>query len=361
MQRSTRLVLIIVAVCIVTGGAAFGVVVAATWGEYRYANSYVYNPSTPSPIEVLDFNSDIGQINIKYNTTPTDHYAHIDLDIRVIGGFVAGKSYSDFFYPVNWDNTSSIISFDFQKKFSPAFIFGLSHRITIDVTLRTDVVYDIHAFTSTGAVNMNIPANIILNDTSLGTSTGSVVLNSAKNTTFQGALGMSTSTGSVNLYAKNSTFTQGLTTSTSTGSLVLNFSRCIVSDNLIGDVSTGSITVNSYNMIYTQDCTWNIQTATGSVDIQILQYIEMNATITGTIGTSTGSIDIRYDDSLSNVGAQFTCSTSTGSVSYTPLGSGGMSKVGGVISSSDYAGAENKYTFGVTTSTGSIEVIGRSL
>jgi hypothetical protein len=362
LERKARIVLIIVAACIVTAGTAFGVVVAATWGQFEYSDSYYYKPGAPSPIEVLNFNSDIGQINIKYNTTPTEYYAQVELDIKIVGGFVAGKIYSDFFYPVEWDNISSIISFDLDAKSNPAFIFGLSHGITIDVTLRTDVVYDIDAYSTTGAIDMDVPDNVVVDDTSIGTTTGSVVLNSAKNTTFQGVLGMSTITGSVSLFAKDTNFTHGLTSSTITGSTILNFTRCIVSDNLIGTITTGSLTVNSYNMIYMKDCTWNLQTVTGSVDIQVFQYIEMNASITGTIGATTGSVDILYDDSLSSVGAQFTCSVSGfGSISYTPLGSGGMGDVSGVISSSDYGGAINKYTFGVSTTTGSIEVLGRSL
>lgn len=351
----------IVAACIVTGGTAFGVVIAATWGEYRYSDSYSYKPEAPTSVERININSDIGQINIKYNTTPTDYYAYVDLDVKIVGGFVAGKSYSDFFNLIEWDNDSSPVSFDLDIKFNPVFIFGLSHRITIDVTLRTDVIYDINAFSSTGAVDLNVPENIVVNNTSLGTSTGSIVLNSAKDTTFHGTLGLSTSTGSISLYAKKTNFTHGLITSTSTGSLTLNFSQCIIGDNLIGTVSTGSISIKSYNMLYMKDCTWNFHTDTGSVDLQILQYIEMNANITGTIGSSTGSIDVIYDDSLSTIGSRFTCSVSTGSITYTPLGSGGMSKVSGVISSGDYGDATNKYTFGISTSTGSIEVIGQSL
>lgn len=351
----------VIAACIVFGGTAFGIVIATTWGEYEFTDSYQYNPDISSPIEKLNVISDIGQVNIKYNTTPTNHIAHIDLDIRVVGGFVAETSFSDFFHPIEWSNVSSPITFKLDAKTNPVFIFGLSHRIIIDITLRTDVVYDINAYCSTGAIDMNVPDNIVINNTSLSTATGSVVLNSAKNTTFQGLLGMSTSTGKVSLYAKQTNFSRGLSTSSSTGSLILNFSQCVMGDNLIGFVSTGSVTLNSYNMRYIKDSVWNVHTSTGSVDIEIRQYIEMNASITGSIGSSTGSIDIIYDDSLSNIGAQFTCSVGTGSISYNPLGLGGMSKAGGVISSTDYSTAINKYTLGISTSTGSIEVIGQSL
>ena len=351
----------IVASCIVLGGTSFGIVIATTWGEYEYADSYYYNPSIPSSIEKLNIISDIGQVNIKYNTTPTDYYAELDLDIRIVGGFVEGKAFSDFFHPIEWTNTSAIISFKLDAKMNPVFLFGLNHQIAIDLTLRTDVIYDINTYCATGDINMDVPENTILNNTSLRTSTGSVVLNSARNTIFQGSLGLSTSTGKVSLYAKQTNFTHGLNADSSTGSLVLDFSQCILGDNLIGTVSTGSISLKSYNMNYMKDSNWNIHTSTGKVNIEIRQYIQMNASITGTIGSSTGSIDVLYDDSLSTIGAEFICSVSTGSISYIPLEAGGMSKIGGLVSSSDYNTATNKYTFDVSTSTGSIDVLGQSL
>ncbi|MFW9901459.1 MAG: hypothetical protein ACFFDY_09230 [Candidatus Thorarchaeota archaeon] len=361
MKKKSTIILMIVASCIVLGGTSFGIVIATTWGEYEYADSYYYRPSIPSSIEKLNVISDIGQVNIKYNTTPTNYYAELDLDIKIVGGFVNGKNFSDFFHPIEWTNTSAIISFKLDAKANPVFILGLSHQITIDLTLRTDVIYDINAYCGTGGINMNIPENIVINNTSLSTSTGSVMLNSAENTTFQGSLDVSTSTGKVSVYAKHTNFSQGLNTGSSTGSLILNFSQCILGDNLIGTVSTGSVSLKSYNMNYMKDSVWYIHTSTGRVDIQIRQYIEMNASITGTIGSSTGSIDILYDDSLSTIGAEFTCSVSTGSISYNPLGLGGLNKIGGVVSTADYNSATNKYTFSVSTSTGSIEILGQSL
>jgi hypothetical protein len=351
----------VVAACIVLGGTSFGIVIATTWGEYEYADSYHYKPSISSPIEKLNIISDIGQVNIKYNTTPTNYNAQLDLDIKIVGGFVEDKTFSDFFHPIEWTNTSTTLLFKLDAKTNPVFIFGLSHRITIDLTLRTDVIYDVNTYCGTGGINMNVPENIVINNTQLSTSTGSVLLNSAENTTFQGSVDLDTSTGKVSLYAKRTNFSQGLRTDSSTGSLILNFSQCFIGENLIGTVSTGSISLKSYNMIYMNDSDWYIHTSTGSIDVEIRQYTEMNATITGTIESSTGSIGILYDDSLSTIGAEFICSVSTGSISYIPLGIGGMSKVGEVISSGDYNTAINSYTFGVSTSTGSIDVVGQSL
>lgn len=361
MIRSVKIILIITAVVIVGGATIFGIVVFANWGVYQYSNTYYYE-QVPSPEEKLILNCDIGAINIRYNTTPTDYIVKLDLDIRIEGGFVAGKSFSDFFYPVQWvNNTSPITTFNLLSKPTVFLIFGIIKIISIDVTLRTDIFYDINAFTSTGSIDMAVPQNVILNNTVLTTSTGAILLNAGKNAEFLGNIAMTTSTGSIASYVNQVNLTHGINTQTSTGSLTMNFTNCVIGGDIIGDVSTGSVTLTSYNTIYTKNSVWDVRTATGSINVQMRQYIEMEANITGIIETSTGSIDILYDDSLSTIGARFTCTTGTGSIEYTDLGSGGMSRVNGIISTNDYNSAANKYSLTVSASTGSIEVLGQSL
>ncbi|MFX0001142.1 MAG: hypothetical protein ACFE9Q_12145 [Candidatus Hodarchaeota archaeon] len=364
MKRSARIVLIVVAACIVTGGTAFGVLIATTWGEYRYSNTYYYTPGAPSPIEELGVLCDVGKININYNSTPTDYYTKIELNIRIIGGFVEGKTFSDFFYPLQWLNGSSPITFDLDTKPTTWFIFGISYNITIDVTLRTDIIYDISAISSTGSIKMNTPDNSIVNNAILETSTGSISLNTAENTTFQGSLEMTTSTGSITMFAKKTDFSHGLKTSTSTSHLILNFTSCVIGGNLKGMSSTGSIVINSYNMIYTTNSIWDFDTSTGSIDVNIFQYIEMGANVTGSVMTSTASIDVYYKDNSANIGTKFTCSTSTGSIGYSSIGTGGFTETGVdpiIITSDDYNIASNKYTLSIATSTGSIGIQGESL
>jgi len=344
LKKSNRILLIIVAVCIVTGGSAFGVLVWATWSEFPYENTYYYKPETPSSIERININCDIGSIHIKYNKTPTDYYAQIDLDIQIKGILVEGKSFQDFFYPIIWQNESTqVISFVLDAKASTWLTFSISQRVKVNLILRTDVTYDLNT----------------------RTSTGSIALNAAKDTTFLGNVEMSTNTGSVALYANQINFTHSLRAFTSTGSLLLNFSKCSIGKHLVGTVSTGSIDFNSYNMKYSDDYIWGLETSTGSIDVNIIQYTEISVNVTGTILTSTGSIDVYYKDNSANIGAKFTGSTSTGSIDYNPIGVGGFIETGGstskTITSNDYNSAINAYTFSLTTSTGSIEVNGESL
>ncbi|MHA1916138.1 MAG: hypothetical protein ACW97V_17455, partial [Promethearchaeota archaeon] len=212
---------------------------------------------------------------------------------------------------------------------------------------------------------LDAPTGVTLNNTGLTTSTGSVALNAEDDVFFLGDMELETSTGSVSVFADNDTFSNGLSVITSTGSATLNFTNCILGDDLYCSVSTGSIDLKSYNMVYTQNAVWNVGTSTGSVDVEIYQSIEMDANVTGTIGSSTGSVDIVYKDTSSTVGAEFACGTTTGSVTYISSGSGGFSWLGDsndkIITSDDYGASTFRYTFTVSTSTGSIEVIGESL
>jgi hypothetical protein len=350
----------VVAACLITGGTVFGVLVVTTWGEYRYSNTYYYMPGAPLPVEPLIITSDVGSINIHYSTDPSADYVKIDLDIRVVGLFVKGKTFSDLFYPIKWLNETTPVEFDLDNK----YVFGVSYNITIDITLRSDVIYDINALTSTGSIDMNVLDNTILNNTVLRTSTGSIRVYTLDNASIQGNFQIKTSTGSIALYATKSNFTHGLTSLTSTGSLYLNFTECTIEDDLVGTVSTGSITIRSYNVKYTKDAVWNFETSTGSIDTIIHQFIDIGADITGSMVTSTGSINLYYRDKLTSVGAKFTGSTSTGSVSFTPIGIGGFTETGSstyaTFTSNSYNTAISTYTFDLTTSTGSVAVTGES-
>ncbi|MFW9969193.1 MAG: hypothetical protein ACFFDF_03270 [Candidatus Odinarchaeota archaeon] len=365
MKRNHTIVLIIVAVCVVATGTAFGILFFTTWGEINYENTYYYDPTSPSSIEQININSDIGSVLINYNKTPTNYYAQIDLGIHIEGILVKGSSFSDFFYPPTWDNVSTpITTFTLDAKATTWFIFGVFRQIQINLTLRTDVIYDLNILTSTGGIKLNIPENIVVNNTKLATSTGAILLNAAQNTTFYGDVGLSTSTGAINLYAKQVNFTRNLIAFTSTGKIGLNFSQSSIGGDLSGTSSTGEIVFKSYNMKYSEGNTWSLESSTGTIGVTILQYTEMDANIVGSIQSSTGTINIYYKDNLASVGAMFTCSTSTGHNNFSPLGSGGFDVAFSnpkIIISSDYGTAINKYTFTATSSTGNNNVQGESL
>ncbi len=362
--RNYKIALIVISALIVGGGIGFVVTGFATAGSIDVSFSFQYEPSSPDPIEDLSINADIGKIIVKYNTTATPYFAEIDVNLKITGLFMSYKNYTDFFKPHTewWAESSGIFNLEVLPGvwFDPSHWFK-SYEITITVTLRTDVIFDIEATMATGAIEMSVPDDVILNNISLTSSTGSVKLTTLGNNEFQGKVGLQTSTGSVDLFAKNTNFNHGFEAFTSTGSLLLNFTDCRMGDDLAGIVSTGSVTFKSYNMVYDKDIDLKLKTSTGSIDAEIYQYINMGANVTGSMKSSTGSIEVLYRDKLANTGVKFTSSIGTGSINYIDHATMEITGVlENIYSSYNYGAATYKYTFALSTSTGNIDVNGQS-
>ncbi|MBY9016797.1 MAG: hypothetical protein KGD68_13995 [Candidatus Lokiarchaeota archaeon] len=362
-MRNYNKALIIGAVLLVGGGLGFIIYGFVSAGSIENSFNFTYEPNSPDPIEDLTFNADIGKILFKYNTSPTPSYAEIDVNIEITGLYMEGKTYENFFNPSTewWDNVTT--TFNLQTLtdvwFDPSHWFK-SYNITVAVTLRTDVVYDLTALTAVGSIEMQVPDGVILNGTSLTSSTGSIKLNTLGNNEFQGKVRLESSTGSVEFSAAKTNFTRGFRALTSTGSLSLNYTNCLMGDNLIGTVSTGSVNFKSYNMVYTKDISLNLMTSTGSIDADLYQYITMGANVTGSWETSTGSINVLYRDNLNNTNVRFISSTSTGSINYTPHATMEITSLGSVYSTLNYGDAIYRYLFSLDTSTGSVNADAQS-
>ncbi|NVM45970.1 MAG: hypothetical protein HWN79_13720 [Candidatus Lokiarchaeota archaeon] len=361
-MRNYNKALLIVAILVVGGGLGFFIYGFVAAGSIENSFNFKYEPSSPDPIEDLTFYADIGEIIFKYNTSPTTSYANIDVNIEIAGLFMEGKTYEDFFNPETewWDNSTATFNLRTLPDawYDPSHWFK-SYSITVTVTLRTDVVYDLTALMSTGSIEMQVSDGVILNGTSLTSITGSVKLNILGNNEFRGEVRLKSSTGSIESSATKTNFSSGFRTLTSTGSLTLNYTNCHMGDNLIGTVSTGTVTFKSYNMIYSQDINLNLATSTGRIDAELYQYITMGANVTGTWETSTGSVNVIYRDNLVNTGVRFIGSTGTGSINYS--GTGMIETgLGSIYSSINYGNATYRYIFSLDTSTGSINADAQS-
>ena len=385
-MRSYIIALIVVVALMVGGTAGFFITGFVTAGSVNKSSTFYYDPSSPNPIESLDLYSDIGDISIQYNTSNTPHYAEIDVNVEINGLFMQGKSYTAFFTDEsNWWNPSTA-EFNLRVKpdiwFDPSYWFK-TYNIDVNVLLRTDIVYDLTAISSTGSVEMVTKNGVVLNDIHLETSTGSVELSSNTNAEFQGSVLLHSSTGTVTLNAlENSTFLDLLTLFSSTGRVVLNsdfttFSKgiqldsstgsiemqmdnCTLSDDIIATGSTGAIVLDSKNMVYTKDCIIDLQTSTASINANIIHYNDLNANVTAHFESSTGSVNVVYRDYNATDGFRFTGSTSTGSVNYTYLPAE-AERLGDVLTSLNYNHPSiDTYTVTCITSTGSINVDARS-
>jgi hypothetical protein len=385
-MRSYIIALIFVSVLIVGGTIGFFVTGFVTAGSVKKSTTFYYDPSSPDPIESLGIYSDLGEVSVQYNSSNTPHYATIDVNIEIGGLFMQGKSYTDFFTAEsNWWNPTTA-EFTLKVKpdiwFDPSYWFKL-YNVTINVLLRTDIVYDLTATSSTGSVIMTTKSGVALNSTILDTSTGSVNLLSSTNVEFQGmvklhtstglailhaldnstfldSLALSTSTGSVDFNSQFTTFAKGFQLYSSTGSIDMEMTNCTIGDDIIAITSTGSVTLVSTDVIYTNDVNLHLETSTGSINANIIHHNDLNANITALFKTSTGSVNVNYRDYNTMDGFRFTSSTSTGSVNYTYL-TAEAERLGDVLTSLNYNyPSVDTYTFTCTTSTGSVNVDARS-
>ncbi|MFX0074258.1 MAG: hypothetical protein ACFE96_02355 [Candidatus Hermodarchaeota archaeon] len=362
-MRNYNKALLIVAILIVGGGVAFFAYGFSTRGSIEDSFTFTYEPVSPDPIQDLNVNVDIGEITFQYNTTPTSSYVQIDVFIQITGLFMQGKTYQNFFDPHSewWDNSTGTFSLLTIPDiwFDPSHWFK-SYNISVIITLRTDVIYDITALSSTGSIEMEVYQNTTLDRLLLTSSTGSVKLKTMGYNTFLRNVRLVTSTGSIESFATRTNFSSGFYAETSTGSSTLNFTSCIMGDNLIGTVSTGDINFKSYNMLYSKDIDLNLDTSTGSIDVDLYQYISMGANVSGIWETSTGSVDVFYRDTLVDTDVRFVGSTGTGSINYTPHATMEITGLGSVYSTSNYGDGMYRYLFSLDTSTGSINANAQS-
>ncbi len=354
-RRTGRKIFVIFLIITIVGSGIFGVVTMMNWGLSEGSADYYYENASPSSVEALRFNVGTSDIIINYTTSPSAPVAEIHLDYYVAGGFVNDKAFDEIYY-LNWDNTSGVKSFFLYIK--PFAGWVMIQNTNIYVTLRSDVTYEITVEVSTGDIILNIPDDAIVDKVALTGSTGSIEMNAGSNVAFQDTLTATTSTGDVGIIAEDSTFSSDIFATTSTGNVDFNFNNCTFNGDFNVLLSTGHFSLDLYNPQYQSDQIWDISTSTGSINIDIYQYLPMLNDITADFQTSTGDISIDYNGNDTVVGARFVSSISTGNYYYDNLG--GFLKSNSLFESLGYDSALSKYTFTLGVSTGNIYVAGES-
>jgi len=361
-MRKGKIIGIILAVIIATGIGIFFLIGFLTYGTIQTSGSRYYEPVLIRSPEPILIRTDIGNINVGYNTSTTQNVVKVDYSIRMGGAYMIGKAISDFFL-IEWDNITSgetdKISFVLRTKpgvsLNPTNWFSVK-RIQINVTLRTDIIYSIEEYATTGNIVNEIPNNVNVQDLTLETTTGNSLTN-----VDQASLGgfrAEATTGGLSLYAKKSNFTS-ITTETTTGNLRLNFTSCLINGDIDAQVTTGGLTFNSYNTRTISNVNWDLDTTTGNINCDIIQNVEMGGNIVGSWTVTTGNINIDYIDSLSTVGASFSGTVGTGS--FNPSDSGGFEVLGSTLfRSNDFVSANYTFIFDFATTTGNINIDGKS-
>ncbi len=321
-----------------TAGFVFAIAFTVNYGVYQDSFVYYYDNSSPSVIEELDVYASTSGISIRYNDTPTEHVVKIEVKFRIEGGFVKGTTYTDYYKPISWENSTGA-SFSLENLpssvLNPSSWFK-SEQNSIVVTLRTDVKYDIACTAITGDVSLNANEQV----------------------SFQG-IQLKTTTGSVQAILTEPKIDEGVSCEATTGNVLINLENTTIEGNIIGKTVTGSVTMDVTNPVFNRDCEIRLTTVTGSVSTDISQYISSNANVSGYFSTTTGSIKVTYADTISSVGARFLGTYTTGSNTFTSSASGftsSGSESGSYFTSDDFNTAESIYTCELSTVTGEIIV-----
>ena len=238
----------------------------SNYGTIDKLLTFEYAPDNSSPIEELNLNVDVGDVEIRYNNPPVDYFAKIEVFIEMSGVNLAGKSYSDFF-DIDWqnDNSPGNFSMEFKSDVNESKVLSLIKNITIVVNLRADIIFAIIATVKEGNVQVNVPYMVSVNN---------LVINTTK------------------------------------GDILYDLNHCILEGNITGIAKDGNIELKAYNPEYTRNTTWTYNSISGDITIDIIHsnhYKIMNATITGSlVGNVFGDIVLTYYDNTANIGARVT-------------------------------------------------------
>jgi len=302
-----------IAAILTAGIVTFGIYGYATAGTVGKSFNYSYT-SSGEDVEDVNIDVDIGKVVMNYNSTPMDSYMEANINASVEGLFVEGKIFNDFYNEPITVNESSVKTIEFNIKrdqwFDPSTWFSV-RRVTIDLTLRTDVVYNINVNVSVGNILLNVPENVTIGNLDLKSSTGTVSVDLAEDTQIN-TVEIETSTGTIELESLKTNYTNSIDLTTSTGSIEVSLSNGILNGNINTATSTGNSYIDIFNMTYETNSVWSIGGSTGNVLLNIEQNENMNANVSGSFIVSTGKIEVSYRDWSVNVGAKFVGTTSTG-------------------------------------------------
>ena len=236
----------------------------AHYGKIEESIPFYYKPSNSSFMKELNINADIGEIEIGYIYEPVDYSARVELNFEMLGSGLAEKTYSDYFNIV-WENASGFVNFtlEFKAGIDQSELLSLINYVDIIVALKAEVICDINVFVNVqGGVNLIVP---------WGISIGSILTNISK------------------------------------GDIQFDLSNCIVDGNITGFIQKeGDLELKSYNVQYIHNNTWFLNTRVGDIVLEIIQYIDINGNISGTITHEQGYISFIYQDDRINNGAYFT-------------------------------------------------------
>ena len=222
---------------------------------------YYYTPSNFSTHEELNLNINRSNVNIRY-VDPSYHFSvKIEVHFEISGANVLGKSYSDYFN-IEWENSSSPLNFSMVYKpgIDPLEVSSLLNNVSINVFLRSDIVFDINTEIDEGNVDLLVNFMVLINNIDVNIERGNIAF---------------------------------------------NFIYCVIGGNITGSVNVGDIIFRLHDVQYTRNCFWNLTLGNGDMLFDIIQYKDIGANITGVGEINIGELRVLYNDYNPNVGALF--------------------------------------------------------
>lgn len=360
-------------VLLLVGAGAFGILTVTTWGELTGIEEFEYTGSDPALIQAINLDLSTQDLNINYNNTDMPEYMKLSYQWNLRGTMLKDKNIEDLFI-WEWNNETSTKDLTIERKEYRSWL-TLDHS-KVDLTLRTDLTYNITGYSGVGSIDYSAPDNTVvkrislstgvgrisfnvgqnyhaLGDTILNTGTGKIDMSIGAGSEFSGKFSAIASTGDVNLDANGVKFYSIMRISSSTGKIETSIINSQVSSAFYVSASTGDIRLGLLDNTYSSDGTWYINTSTGKIDLTLQQNILAGGNITGYLETSTGDIEVKYIGQDSIIGAKVDLvdmdSGDIGTV-YTT----GFSVTEPYISDG-FASAVNTYEFQIRTDLGDFE------
>lgn len=224
-------------------------------------DSSIYNPTNASPVEKLNVYVEYGDIEIKYVSPLVNYFAKIKVNIEMSGLHLSGKNSSDYF-DITWQDTGPTPSFtlEFKSGINKNETLSLIKNISVIVNLRADIIFDVMVIVLKGNVDVFIPYM-----------------------------------ASIDHFLINIT----------QGNVFYDFNHCIIDGNITGIVNTGNIDLKTFNAKCTKNCNWNFTIENGDIFLNIRQFMDLGANITGLAEINNGYVYFYYEDDNPYVGAIF--------------------------------------------------------
>lgn len=358
--------------------------------------TYTYGSETIPTNLAFDFDVGSAEVIFQYNSSPVEDFVNIDasFDFSYRGG--EERSLEEI-YTIDWETSESAVYFHvYQEEW---FNWAMWDQTTITVSLRTDIVYDLDIDTGSGNVVAYFPENVnfvslevyagsgtidlsldgnstITSDLILSAGSGNIRLD-LNNTEIKNTVDISTGSGSLDLDIDESKLTHAMNLNTGSGGIDLVVSNSQLMSSVSSDTGSGSVRFNLVNttlggdldvnigsggfylgsedISLTEDINWDIDGASGGIEIDIIQRKSLGGLITGDIETGSGRINVNLEMNTTIVPSNWDCDVGSGDVEFDLENSSEYNYADEILTSKSFDGLSG-FDLNLETGSGGINI-----